>query len=250
MSVTQARLLLIFGLLALWELLPLLGVVDSFFISRPDLILQRIWEWTSTGALFGHIFATVSEASIGFVIGTVAGAAVGLFCGLWPPASRALLPLLTIGNALPKLAFAPLLIAWFGFGISSKIALSAAVVFFFIFFGVYSGLRSGNGLIVANARVMGGSGWKLLWHVHLPSAFSWIIAGIRLAVGYAFASAVIGEYLGSDVGLGYLITYGKAMLDMTQVFAGLVVVMLLAGLADVALRRVADAGSHWRDASA
>jgi NitT/TauT family transport system permease protein len=154
--------------------------------------------------------------------------------------------LATVGNALPKLAFAPLLIAWFGFGMSSKVALAASVVFFFIFFGVFSGVRSGSGVIVANARVMGGRGWAMLWHVHLPSAFSWIMAGTRLAVAYAFAAAVVGEYLGSDSGLGYLIMYGKEMLDMTAVFAGLSIVMLIVGLADWLLRRAMAAGSAWR----
>jgi NitT/TauT family transport system permease protein len=232
------RLLVSAALLLFWQYLPALGLGDRFFISSPIEVLDRIGEWISSGELAFNIWVTVQEAVFGLVIGSVLGAALGLFCGLNDAASRALLPLMTVGNSLPRLAFAPLLIAWFGFGLSSKVVLAASVVFFFIFFGVYSGIRSGSGLLVANARILGGRGMALLWHVHLPQAFGWIIAGLRLAVGYAFAAAVIGEYLGSDSGLGYLIVYGKEMLDMTQVFAGLAVVMVIVGCLDVVLRRV------------
>jgi NitT/TauT family transport system permease protein len=119
-------------------------------------------------------------------------------------------------------------------------------VFFFIFFAVYSGIRTSDTVLVANARMLGGRGFDMLRHVYLPSALSWIVAGIRLAVAYAFAAAVIGEYLGSSHGLGYLIVYGKEMLNMTDVFAGLVVVMTIVGFLDAGLRRIAAAGSRWR----
>jgi NitT/TauT family transport system permease protein len=238
MRVVVERILVSTALLALWQFLPKFGLADPFFISSPLQVLDRIGEWIASGELAMNIWITVQEALLGLVIGSVLGAAFGLFCGLKDAASRALLPLMTVGNSLPRLAFAPLLIAWFGFGLSSKVVLAASVVFFFIFFGVYSGIRSGSGLLVANARILGGRGLALLWHVHLPQAFGWIIAGLRLAVGYAFAAAVIGEYLGSDSGLGYLIVYGKEMLDMTQVFAGLTIVMVIVGGLDVVLRRV------------
>lgn len=238
MRVVIERLLVSAVLLALWQFLPAMGIGDRFFFSSPLEVLDKITEWIASGDLALNIWVTAQEALLGLIIGSALGAAFGLFCGLNDAASRALLPLMTVGNALPRLAFAPLLIAWFGFGLSSKVVLAASVVFFFIFFGVYSGIRSGSGLLVANARILGGRGLALLWHVHLPQAFGWIIASLRLAVGYAFAAAVIGEYLGSDSGLGYLIVYGKEMLDMTQVFAGLAIVMIIVGCLDVVLRRV------------
>jgi NitT/TauT family transport system permease protein len=200
-----------------------------------SLIAVRLIDWAASGRLFDDLLASSEEAAAGFAIGVVAGAALGVGCGLLRPAARAMVPLLTVGNALPKLAFAPLLIAWFGFGMSSKIVLAAGVVFFFVYFGVYSGLRSGDALVVANARMLGGRGWHMLRHVYLPSALGWIVASLRLAVAYAFAAAIVGEYLGADRGLGFAIIYGKNMLDMTSVFAGLVVVTAVVGLLDVAL---------------
>ena len=248
MPVVLERLLVIAALLLIWQFLPLTGWADPFFVSSPVAVARLIGEWIGDGELAHHVMVTSTEAITGLVLGSILGAAFGLVCGLHAATRQALLPLMTVGNSLPRLAFAPLLIAWFGFGMSSKIALATSVVFFFIFFGVYSGIRAGSALLVANARVLGGSGLALLWHVHLPQAFGWIIAGLRLAVGYAFASAVIGEYLGSDSGLGFLIVYGKEMLDMTQVFAGLTVVIAIVGVLDVGLRRVSRVGLRWRGA--
>lgn len=246
MRVALERVALCVVLLAIWQALPLLGLADRFFISSPAAVAAKIAEWAADGELLEASSITSMEAALGLAYGCVLGAALGLFCALNAGASRALLPLLTVGNSLPRLAFAPLLIAWFGFGLASKVVLAASVVFFFVFFGVYSGIRSASGLLTANARVLGGRGFALVRHVYLPPALGWIVTSLRLAVGYAFAAAVIGEYFGSDSGLGYLIVYGKEMLDMTQVFAGITVVLVIVGVLDMGLRSVARAGTRWR----
>jgi NitT/TauT family transport system permease protein len=240
------RTTLLLGVVVLWEALPRLGFVDPFFTSSPSLVAGQLWLWISSGVLAAHIAITASEALIGFSIGVLTGAAVGIACGLYEPISRALFPLIAVGNSLPKLAFAPLLIGWFGFGPSSKVALAAAVVFFFIFFAVYSGIRTIDQTIVANARILGGSGWSMLRQIYIPSAFSWIVAGVRLGLAYAFAAAVIGEYLGGNQGLGFLIVYGKEMLSMTDMFAGLAVVVTIVGLLDTGLRRLDAYNARWR----
>lgn len=240
------RTALLFGIFLVWEAVPRTGLGDPFFTSSPSLIVNQLWVWLSSGMLATHIAVTVSEALAGFAIGVLAGAAVGIACGLFEPASRALFPLVAVGNSLPKLAFAPLLIGWFGFGASSKVALAAAIVFFFIFFAVYSGIRTIDRTIVANARVLGGSGWSMLRHIYIPSAFSWIVAGVRLGLAYAFAAAVVGEYFGGNQGLGFLIVYGKEMLSMTDMFAGLAVVVTIVGLLDTGLRRLDSYNARWR----
>lgn len=240
------RLALVAAIILLWEGLPALGVVDPFFTSSPSRIAELLWKWIASGALAKHIAITASEALAGFAIGVVFGTAVGIACGLFEPVSRAIFPMIAVGNSLPKLAFAPLLIGWFGFGPSSKVALAAAVVFFFIFFAVYSGIRTMDRTVVANARVLGGSGWAMLRHIYLPSALSWIVAGVRLGLAYAFAAAIIGEYFGGNQGLGFLIVFGKEMLSMTDMFAGLVVVGIIVGLLDTGLRRLEAYNSRWR----
>jgi NitT/TauT family transport system permease protein len=229
-----------------WEVLPAYGIIDAFFISRPSLVIARITEWAVSGELWFHIAVTAQEAILGFIIGVVLGASFGILCGLEKNVSKAFVPIASVFNSLPKLAFAPLLIAWFGFGMSSKVALAAAVVFFFVFFGVYSGIQAGDRLIVANARILGGKSWGLLRHVYAPSAVGWIVASLRLGISYAFAAAVIGEYLGSSHGLGYLIIYGKSMLDMTDIFAALVIIVAIVATLDVVLRKVGDNSARWQ----
>jgi NitT/TauT family transport system permease protein len=230
-----------------WEVLAATGVIDPFFISQPSLIVERIAEWVQSGDLWIHIAVTAEEAILGFLIGLGLGVVCGIFCGLNGTLAKATVPLISVGNALPKLAFAPLLVAWFGFGIASKVALAASVVFFFVFFGVYSGIQAGDRVVVANARIMGGKGWLLMRHVYLPSALTWIVASLRLSIAYAFAAAVIGEYLGSSHGLGYLIIYGKSMLDMTDIFAALVIIVAIVGCIDAGLRKVGASSARWQD---
>lgn len=240
------RYIVIVLIVIAWEVLPAAGVIDEFFISRPSLVIARITEWAVSGELWFHIAVTVQEAILGFIIGVALGASLGIVCGLEKNISTAFVPLASVGNALPKLAFAPLLIAWFGFGMSSKVALAAMVVFFFVFFGVYSGIQAGDKLVVANAKILGGKGWGLMRHVYAPSALTWIIASLRLGIAYAFAAAVIGEYLGSSHGLGFLIIYGKSMLDMTDIFAALVIIIAIVGTLDVVLRKVGDSSASWQ----
>lgn len=245
-QMTLAQMALFFAVLAVWELVPRSGLVDPFFTSQPSLIAARIWNWAvETGELARHVRVTAEEAAMGFVLGVLWGGTVGLLCGLSDWVSRALFPMISIGNSLPKLAFAPLLIGWFGFGPASKVALAAAIVFFFVFFAVYSGIRSIDRTVVANARVLGGTGFAMLRHLYIPAAIVWIFAGVRLALAYAFAAAVVGEYLGGSEGLGFLIVYGKEMMNMTDMFAGLVVVMLIVGVLDALLRRLEVQQSNW-----
>ena len=240
------RWILVVALLAAWEILPRMGVMDPFFMSQPTLILARLQEMAVSGELLRHFIATMEEAVIGFTLGVTLGVSAGLWCALNDRVSAALVPIATAGNALPLLAFAPLFVTWFGFGIASKVALATVVVFFFVFFGVYSGVRSGDQVVVSNARLMGGRGLGMLRHVYLPSALGWIMASMRLGVAYCMAAVVVGEYLGAHQGVGYIIVYGMNMLNMTDVFAGIVVVTIIVATLDFAVRGIAARGASWR----
>lgn len=240
------RWLVIVLVVSAWEILPRIGVLDPFFISQPTMVLARLQELAMSGELWRHILATMEEAVIGFFSGAGLGIVLGLACSLNDRLAAALVPIATAANALPLLAFAPLFVTWFGFGIMSKVALATVVVFFFVFFGVYSGVRSSDQVVVSNARLMGGRGWDMLRHVYLPSALGWIMASMRLGVAYCMAAVVVGEYLGAHQGVGFVIVYGMNMLNMTDVFAGIsVVTMLVLGL-DFAVRGIAARGASWR----
>jgi NitT/TauT family transport system permease protein len=240
------RWIVLAGLIAAWEILPRYGLMDPFFMSQPTLVLARLQELALSGELWRHFVATMEEAVIGFTLGTSLGIGAGLWCALNDRVSAALVPIATAGNALPLLAFAPLFVTWFGFGIASKVALATVVVFFFVFFGVYSGVRSSDQVVVSNARLMGGRGWDMLRHVYLPSAVGWIMASMRLGVAYCMAAVVVGEYLGAHQGVGFIIVYGMNMLNMTDVFAGIVVVTAIVATLDFAVRGIAARGASWR----
>jgi NitT/TauT family transport system permease protein len=124
---------------------------------------------------------------------------------------------------MPRVVLAPIFFVWFGLGIASKVALGVTLVFFIVFFNVYQGVKEVSPVVLANARMLGASPRQLLRYVYLPSAMSWVFASLHNSVGLAFVGAVVGEYLGSAEGVGYLILQAEGVFDINTVFAGILV---------------------------
>ena len=177
----------------------------AFFFGEPVIILQRIWEWFAGGEIYSHLGVTLYETVMAFVIGTVAGLAVGLWLALSPVAAAVADPFIKGFNSMPRVILAPIFAVWFGLGPASKIALGFTLVFFIVFFNVYQGVREVNPNVLASAKMLGATRRQLLRYVYLPSAMSWVFSSLHTSVGMAFVAAVIGEYLGSAEGVGYLI---------------------------------------------
>jgi NitT/TauT family transport system permease protein len=133
---------------------------------------------------------------------------------------------------MPRVILAPIFGMWFGLGIWSKVALAVTLVFFIVFFNVYQGVREVSTTLLDNARMLGASQRQLLRHVYIPSATSWVFSSLHTSVGLAFVGAVVGEYLGSASGVGYLILQAEGTLDVNTVFAGIVVLTVFALLLD------------------
>ena len=195
----------------------------AFFFGEPLKILGRIWDWFVSGEIYGHLWVTLIETLLAFVIGTVLGVAFGMWLALAPLASAILDPYIKAANAMPRVILAPIFFVWFGLGIASKVALGVTLVFFIVFFNVYQGVREVSPVVLANARMLGASQRQLLRHVYLPSALSWVFASLHNSVGLAFVGAVVGEYLGSAEGVGYLIHQAEGVFDINTVFAGILV---------------------------
>jgi len=140
-----------------------------------------------------------------------------------PILSALLEPYIRIANALPRVVLAPIFLLWFGLGIWSKVALGVTVVFFIVFFNTYRGVREVNRTILDNARMLGASQAQLIRHVLVPSALTWIFSSLQISVGMTIVAVVVGEYLGSSRGIGYLIAQAEGVFDTTGVFAGMVV---------------------------
>ncbi|WP_345797117.1 ABC transporter permease [Castellaniella sp. MT123] len=208
----------------------------AFFFGRPVEVAQVIWAWFVTDAsVYRHLWITLSETVLAFIIGTVGGLACGLWLGLSRSASALLEPYVTAANSMPRVILAPIFGMWFGLGIWSKVALAVTLVFFIVFFNVYRGVREVSPTLLDNARMLGATRRQLLRSVYIPSATSWVFSSLHTSVGLAFVGAVVGEYLGSAAGVGYLILQAEGTLDVNTVFAGIVVLTIFALLLDGAV---------------
>jgi NitT/TauT family transport system permease protein len=232
------QLLLLVGLFAVWHvfthptLIPPIYFDNphkaAFFFGQPLEVGSRIWNWFYSGAIYEHLWVTLVETALAFAIGTVSGLVIGLWLALSPTAAALLDPYIKAVNSMPRVILAPIFGVWFGLGMASKVALGVTLVFFIVFFNVYQGVREVSHTVLANARMLGASDRQLLRHVYVPSAMSWVFASLHNSVGLAFVGAVVGEYLGSSSGVGYLILQAEGTFDINTVFAGILVLTAFA----------------------
>ncbi|SDC35396.1 NitT/TauT family transport system permease protein [Paraburkholderia lycopersici] len=204
----------------------------AFFFGEPQKVLVRIWEWFATGEIWLHLWVTLVETVLAFAIGTITGLAVGLWLALAPTSSALFDPYIKAANSMPRVILAPIFGVWFGLGIWSKVALGVTLVFFIVFFNVYQGVKEVSPVVLANARMLGANRRQLLRHVYLPSAMSWVFSSLHTSVGLAFVGSVVGEYLGSASGVGYLILQAEGTFDINTVFAGILVLTAFALILD------------------
>lgn len=220
----------------------------AFFFGEPDQIFLRIWEWFAGGEIYRHLFVTLYETLMTFVIGTVSGLFVGLWLARAPTAAAVLDPFIKGLNSMPRVILAPIFAVWFGLGPASKIALGVTLVFFIVFFNVYQGVREVNPTVLASARMLGATNRQLMRTVYIPSAMSWVFSSLHTSVGMAFVAAVIGEYLGSAEGVGYLILQAETTFDMNTVMAGILVLTAFALVIDRAVTELERRFMRWQPA--
>src|SRR5215470_7413499 len=244
-----ARILLLLGLLLVWQVLTATGLLPRFFFGSPLAVLGNAARWFVSGKIYRHLAVTLIETVLAFGAGTVLGLAVGLWLALSPTASSLLEPYIKAANAMPRVILAPIFAVWFGLGILSKVALGVTLVFFIVFFNVYQGVKEVSPVVLANARMLGATRQQLLRYVYLPSATSWVFSSLHTSVGMAFVGAVVGEYLGSSAGVGYLILQAEGTFDIDSVFAGILVLTAFALLIDVAVTFAEARLLVWRPRS-
>ena len=219
----------------------------AFFFGEPVKVLARIWRWFAVDAdIYRHLAVTLIETLLAFVAGSVLGLAGGLWLALSPMASAILEPYVKAANSMPRIILAPIFSVWFGLGILSKVALGVTLVFFIVFFNVYQGVKEVSPVVLANARMLGASKRQLLRHVYLPSATSWVFSSLHTSVGLAFVGAVVGEYLGSSQGVGYLILQAEGTFDINTVMAGILVLTAFALALDAVVGRVERRLLTWQ----
>jgi sulfonate transport system permease protein len=241
---TQAAVLV--ALLVAWHWATKLDLLPPFFFGQPLPVLARVASWFGSGVIWIHLGVTLLETALSFVLGGAFATALGLALGLSPVASAIADPYIKAVNAMPRVILAPIFAVWFGLGVWSKVALGITLVFFIVFFNVYQGVREVSPELIANARMLGASRRQLVRHVYLPSATSWVFSSLHTAVGMAFVGAVVGEYLGSARGVGYLIHQAEGVFDIDSVLAGIVVLTVFALLLDGLVTLVEGRLHAWR----
>jgi NitT/TauT family transport system permease protein len=248
-------------LMVAWHLLSR-NEQTAFFLGEPIKVAGRIWSWflpveLPPNALFPeglpgradiylHLGITLLETSLAFAVGTLLGLGFGLWLALAPTASAILDPYIKAANSMPRVILAPIFALWFGLGIWSKVALAVTLVFFIVFFNVYQGVKEVSPVVLANARMLGANHKQLLRTVYLPSATSWVFSSLHTSVGLAFVGAVVGEYLGSARGVGYLILQAEGTFDVNTVFAGIVVLTAFALVIDGAVGKIERRLMKWQ----
>ena len=237
-----------FGLWQLLATVPIFGVIvlPPFFFSTPGAVFGRIVKWFVEGTIWRHLLITLTESVLAFVIGSVLGALVGFWFARRRIVAAIFDPYVKMMNALPRVVLAPIFALWLGLGIWSKVALGVTLVFFVVFFNVYQGVKETNATLVDNAKMLGMSERQLLRHVYWPSALSWMFSSLHTSVGFAVVGAVVGEYLGSAAGLGYLIQQAEGVFDVAGVFAGMTVLALFVVLIDMLVTQVERRLLVWK----
>jgi len=222
---------------------------SQFFFSTPADVGLRIWKWFVEGTIWYHLGITLLEAMLAFAIGSAAGVMIGFWFARKPLLAAIFDPYVKAANSLPRVVLAPIFALWLGLGIWSKVALGVSLVFFIVFFNVYQGVKEVNQTVLSNARMLGMNERQLLRNVYLPSALSWMFSSLHTAVGFAVVGAVVGEYLGSSAGLGYLIHQAEGVFDVTGVFAGMFVLTAFVLLIDWIVTLVEERLLIWRPKS-
>ena len=264
------------GLLALmlvvwqwgWDLRGVLGwlvpnVLDPYFVSKPTLIWSRFlemsclalprnagWAWNDPGAfascvaapkgsLWTHTLATLRNTFWGFVVGVSSGVAVGMLLGRSEILAKIFEPYIVAFNSLPRVALVPLIIIMFGLGDVSKVVTALTLVFFVVFFNTFEGTRAVDRDLVNAARFLGASDWQVTWTVFVPSALAWVFASLSPAISFALIGVIVGEFIGSERGLGKVIIDAEAQLQIPDMMVALVVLMII-GVALVLVFRVLE----------
>ena len=218
----------------------------AFFFANPVSVAARIVKWFADGSIWYHLWVTLSESLLAFFIGAIGGIVFGFWFARRPMVAAVFDPYVKAANALPRVVLAPIFALWFGLGIWSKVALGVTLVFFIVFFNVYQGVKEVSPTVLANARMLGMNERQLLRHVYIPSALSWMFSSLHTSVGFAVVGAVVGEYLGSAAGLGYLIQQAEGVFDVTGVFAGMFVLMAFVLIVDWLMTKVERHMLRWR----
>lgn len=229
-----------------WELLSRAGWLDPFYAPAPSEVARVILSLFGDPGFWSHLQATFVAAFAGLVGGLALGIVLGFGAALSPFLADLLEPVMILLNAIPRVILAPLFVIWLGIDLASKVALALILVAVLIFFAVYGGIREVDQRLVERVRTLGGGRRVLIREVYVPSVTAWVMGNLKIAVGFAFTGAVVGEFVASSRGLGYLLQFAQSTYNAALTIALIALIMafvlVLFGLAERLERRLL----RWR----
>jgi ABC-type nitrate/sulfonate/bicarbonate transport system permease component len=221
------------ALLALWEILGRLGVIDTRFFPVPTSIFRVLWQMLQPteqfpqGELWFQLSASLSRIAIGFVIGAVPGVVVGLAMGLFRPIRAAIQPLIDATFPIPKIALMPLFIMIFGIGEQSKYAIIATAVIYLVLINTVSGVRNIDQIYLDVGKNFHANKWMMFRDIALPGALPLVMTGIKLGMGVALLVIIAAEQVAAKSGLGYLIWTSWQVFQVEKMYVGLLVIAVV-----------------------
>ena len=252
-SVLLGQLAIFVFIVAGWQISAMTGFIDPFFFGSPWGICVRLYTWAMEGTAYGsfwlQIWVTLEESILGFIAGVSSGIVAGVLLGEIPYLAEVVGPYIKIVNALPRIVLGSIFVMWLGLGLPSKVLLAAVLVFFVVFFNAFQGVRSVDRNLISNARILGASRLQVVRHVVFPSAMTWIIASLHVALGFSIIGAIVGEFLGSQRGLGLVIATAQNTFDANGVFGAMLVIGVLALSAEWVMAKVEKRLLAWQPAN-
>jgi NitT/TauT family transport system permease protein len=232
-AVLSLALLVVF--LAAWQWGPGLLGIPPFIIPPLSMVYQEFLRMLAVSALMTHTGVTAAEVIAGFVLGSLLGAFFGYILGMSPTAEFALSPYILALQIAPKVAFAPLFILWMGFTVYPKILVAILIVFFPVMVNVLSAIRTVDPDLINLARAFKATRAQIFWKIEFPASLPPLFAGLRIASTLAVVGVVVGELVGGNMGLGYLLSFGEGQANTAMVFVAILMLTLVGGIAYLAV---------------
>lgn len=216
------------GFFAFWELSCRVGLSDGFLVSSPSRVAATFLTLCRGGNVLVHVGVSCWETVEGFLLGTAAGTVVAVAMWWWPTLSRVLDPYLVVLNALPKTALGPIFIVWMGAGTGAIIVTTLAISLIVTILNMYEGFRATDAQKIRLMAAMGASRWQLLWMLVFPANYATLLNTLKVNVGLSWVGVIMGEFLVSRAGLGYLIVYGSQVFNMDLVMTSVLLLLVAA----------------------
>lgn len=224
------QLIICISFIIIWEVLAHYKIINSFIFSCPTLIIKTIYNLITNGSLFEHLFITLSETIIAFLLGLFLAFIIAIIMYLKPLFAKIIEPFLTMLNSLPKVALGPIIIIWFGANTKSIIGMALLINLIIGIINIYNGFVNTDAIKIKLLQTYRATNWQILTKLVIPHSFKNIIACLKINISMTLIGVIMGEFLVSKAGIGYLIMYGTQVFNLNLVMSGILLLIIISSL--------------------